>query len=205
MVMGKGPGSTPRCEICGLHHALCLCAEVRPVEVPGSRLLIVQHHLESQKPTSTGPLACHLWKGSERVIFGRRGLPFDATALRAPDIEYRVLFPLAGAPRLLPPSGRPRVYVLLDATWSQASRMARRVPVVSALPFACLPDPPPSIWPIRRSFHDHQVCTLEAVIHLARLVAAPPEVQTLERALALLIERMLIQRGEVGTRRDPAP
>jgi hypothetical protein len=197
--MPKGKGRLFRCATCGLHEELCLCADLDPIDVPGTRLVVVQHHLESQKPTSTGPLTRALWRDSELIVFGRLDEPLDEAPLADAQTDYVVLFPLADAAaiteeELSPRPGRRRAFVLLDATWRQASRMARRVPWVRHMTFRSLPVARPSAWPVRRSRLPHQLCTLEAAIALAHLAGGPAE--RLREIFALHVARMQQMRGE---------
>lgn len=193
----------PRCAVCGLHLPLCVCRETRPLSVPSRQLIVVQHHRESVKPTSTGPLACHLWSGSRLLIFGRRNQSLPVEPFTQPQTDYFVLFPARGAQVLSPdlltlPAGRRQAFVVLDASWSQASRMVRRVPHVRDWPFYSLPDGPPSSWSIRRAPRPHQVCTLEAVIRLVELLAGHAAAQPLQQAFELVVKRRRMMRGDNG-------
>jgi DTW domain-containing protein YfiP len=101
-----------------------LCADI-PSIANRTRVVIVRHHLERHRSSNTGRLAQLALANSEIVDYaGERDTklpPLDATWL---------VYPVAGPPR----NDSPRQIVVLDATWSQARRMYRKLAALRGLP-----------------------------------------------------------------------
>ena len=60
-----------RCPDCCLHRSLCLCALI-PVVLTRTRVVLVMHQLELNKPTNTGRLAVRCLPNSEVLVRGRQ-------------------------------------------------------------------------------------------------------------------------------------
>lgn len=172
---GKRRHTTPRCRICGLHLPECCCAGL-PRIFPRQRLILIQHAVESERPTSTGRMAAHCWGNSEVLLYGRGRTPFDESPLRRPGWTYALLFLRADAEPLDAWLARPEVaraervaFVVPDGSWHQASHMARRLGALRGMPCVRLPAGPPGFWRIRVPRTPDQLCTAEAI---ARLLAA---------------------------------
>jgi len=138
----------PRCPGCGLHLELCLCAERPELDLP-TRFVFVQHRREREKPTNSARLAHRILRGSEIVCYGERDVAMDTGPLERPERDYYLLFPREDARTLSAADGRPEpgretTIVVLDGTWHQCSRMARRAPKVDTLPCYALPEGNPA-------------------------------------------------------------
>lgn len=190
---------TPRCGDCGLHLPLCLCAYTPRVTLP-FRWILVQHGVEVDRPTNTGRMVRSLFPGTERVLYGRRGVPLDCSPLECPDTDYLLIFPGADSQELTPAHLCPQparrlALVLLDGTWSQASHMARRLTRLRELPAYRLPPGPPSRWKIRTASSPHQLCTLDAAIRTVALAGRSEEARALRIAMEWIMLRMLYMKG----------
>ncbi|HGG56280.1 MAG TPA: DTW domain-containing protein, partial [Nannocystis exedens] len=152
--VGQRKNNAARCPTCGLHTALCVCASM-PRFALGTKLLIVQHHRERHKPTNTARIGLQMFADAQMIHYGARDTAMDSAPLCHPDHDYILLFPgdqarplnEASAPR----AGRIRTLVVLDGTWHQCSRMARRAALVAEMPRYTLPEGPPSRWRIRKA------------------------------------------------------
>lgn len=188
----------PRCQICGLHLEGCICADLPVLDLP-TRFVVVQHNRERHKPTSTGRAAAAILR-APLVFYGAQGETLDTTPFMVEENEYVVLFPsedaqVASAAALAPSPGHHRCVVILDGTWHQCSRMARRAAMVSALPRVSLPPGPPSRWGIRRPPRPEAVCTLEAAARLVAILHGAEAAAPMERFFLELTRRMHEQRG----------
>jgi len=188
----------PRCQVCGLHLEGCICADLPVLDLP-TRFVVVQHNRERHKPTSTGRAAAAILR-APLVYYGAQGETLDTTHFTVEENEYVVLFPsedarVASAEALAPSPGRRRCVVILDGTWHQCSRMARRAAVVSSFPRVSLPPGPPSRWGIRRPPRPEAVCTLEAAARLVATIHGPDASAPIERFFAEMTRRMHEQRG----------
>lgn len=184
--------------MCGLHSELCLCAGL-PRRDLTTDFIVVQHNRERHKPTSTGRVAAAVLRAPV-VYYGAEGETMDTAAFDRPDTDYYVLFPSEGAAEVRdvdtrPAAGRRRCVVLLDGTWHQCSRMARRAPRICELPHLVLPPGPPSRWGVRTPPSPAAVCTFEAATRVVEALHGPAEAAPMAAFFAELSARMLGMRG----------
>jgi DTW domain-containing protein YfiP len=195
-----------RCEGCGLHHALCLCARFPRAEVE-TPLVVVQHIRERFKPTNTGRLLQQMVSGVALTHFGMREPPFDASALQRTDVRFHILFPREDATELSPGNvaqmraelqpGQRLGFVLLDGTWHQCSRMSRRVPVVDTLPCVSLPPGPPSRWGVRTQHDVRGLSTFEAGMRLLAALEGEAVAAPLREIFFELAARLQYMKGSL--------
>ena len=180
-----------RCERCLLQRRLCLCAAI-PTLATRTRIVIVRHHTERWRSSNSGRLAHLALPNSEIVEHGGTGGP-------------AILPPLAGA-WLLFPEGTPvtRVdtppaqLVVLDATWSQARRMYRKLPALRGLPILRLPETAMPVARMRESPGEGRVSTLEAIARALRMCEGDAVAAPLEALFALAVERAAASGRNVG-------
>jgi len=172
-----------RCPRCLLQRWVCLCAAI-PAVATRTRIVIVRHHLERWRSSNTGRLAHLALPNSEIVEHGGTGgvavlPPLDGAWLVFPEGE-----PVTAAP--VPP---PRQLVGLDASWSQARRMFRKLAVLRGLPVLRLPDAPMPAARLRDAPAPGRVSTIEAIARALRLVEGDAAATPLEALFALAVER----------------
>ncbi len=111
-----------RCPRCQLAPRWCVCAGEREVSCP-LRVDVLQHYMESYRPSSTGHLLARVMPGAGRHLF-RADRPVALADIARSGRELWILHP-NGEP--LPAGADPaRLQVLLlDGTWVQAAEMAR--------------------------------------------------------------------------------
>lgn len=207
MPVSSRKGSSGRCGCCGLHRHLCICATLPTLELR-TRIMIVQHVRERQKPTNTARLAHRMLAGSRIIPWPPQDGVFDASPLEDPDVDYDVIFPRDDAVTLTPDvaratGGREHCYVVLDGTWRQCSRMSRRVPVVRDLRCLSLPPGAPSIWGVRRQHDPQGLSTMEAIIRLLQTTESPDAAAPLQQAFQVVAARMLYMKGRLRTPEIP--
>jgi hypothetical protein len=103
---------------------------------PGDRFVVVQHNRERNKPTSTGRVAAAVLR-APIIYYGAQGEAMDAATLEDPDTRLLRAVPVARRAcevdaTTRPAAGKQRCFVILDGTWHQCSRMARRAPRVAS-------------------------------------------------------------------------
>lgn len=204
-----------RCEGCGLHVELCACAERARVELP-FRVLVVQNNRERHKPTNTGRQVVASIAGAELIYWGEldrdaedgslRTAAFDDALLVEAGVDYRLIFP-----RVLDPEGPtpiespelgradigPRTsIVLLDGTWAQCSRMARRVPAIAAMPAYRLPPGPDSHWGVRTATEASRISTYEAAVRVLELAGELAAADAMQAWFDLHSARMQFMKGK---------
>jgi len=166
-----------------------------------TRFVVVQHNRERHKPTSTGRVTAAVLR-APLVHYGAQDELMNTAPLQDPDLDYVVLFPaedaqIAGPELLHAAPGRQRCVVILDGTWHQCSRMARRAPHVADFLKVSLPPGPPSRWGIRHAPRPEAVCTFEAATRLVEILHGREVAAPMERFFLELTARMHAQRGSL--------
>lgn len=198
----------PRCPGCGLRPDDCACALLPSLSF-GTRVAIVQHTDELQKPTNTGRLFAKMVEGTPILPYGMREPAFDPSPLQDESTAWMLLFPRDGALEIgttvpPPPPGKRRGFVVLDGTWHQCSRMARRVPVVRELECVALPAGEPSFWTVRTQHDPRGMSSFDAAYRALRASEGAAAVRPLLEAFALVTARMLFLKGRLRSPEIPA-
>lgn len=158
-----------RCHGCGLPDAWCLCRNYAPL---GSRfsLRLVLPRSEARSTTNTARLL-RLWL-PEATTLEVRGTPrrearssraaTHVTTLDPTSTRLGLLFPRPGAISLDDEKPAPELdgLLIMDGTWSQASKLVRRRLADHQGPVVDLGHPWPSAYGLRRN--SRGLCTLEA-------------------------------------------
>ena len=141
-------------------------------------------------------------EGTVLITVGQR--TFEPGPLLDSSIEWMLVFPRKGAPVLAPDPGKRRGFVVLDGSWSQCSKLSRRLPIVRDLPCVGLPPGPPSFWTVRTQHRAEGRSTFEAALQVIELHEGAEAVQPLRRAFAMLTARMLHLKGKLSSPEVPA-
>ena len=144
--------------------------------------MILRHHHEEHRSSNTGRLAHFALPNSELLDIG------GGPAVQLP--------PLAGA-WLLYPEGPvtetieepPSTLVVLDATWSQARRMYRKIDALRGLPILRLPDAAMPAARLRNSPGPGRVSTIEAIARALRMLEGDAAALPLEQLFAVAVAR----------------
>lgn len=172
-----------KCPRCLLQQWVCLCADV-PTIATRTRVVIVRHHLERFRSSNSGRLAHLALPNSVIIEHGGSGGP-----ARLADLEGAwLLFP-EGEPMRAAPEPPPRQLIVLDATWSQARRMYRKLGALRGLPILRLPDEPMPRARLRESPGPGRVSTIEAIARALRLLEGDAPAAALEQLFATAVAR----------------
>jgi DTW domain-containing protein len=180
-----------RCERCLFQRRVCVCAQVPAIETR-TRIVIVRHHSERHRSSNSGRLAHLALPNSVLVEHGgpqRRAPPagdHDGPAALPPLDGGWLLYP-QGEPRATAPEPPPRQLVVLDATWSQARRMFRKLDALRGLPVLRLADEPMPVARLRESPGEGRVSTIEAIARALRLLEGDEPARALERVFAAAV------------------
>jgi DTW domain-containing protein YfiP len=155
-----------------------------PTVITRTRIVIVRHHLERWRTSNSGRLAHLALPNSEIVEHGGRA----GVALLPPLSGAWLVFP-EGEPAHAAPEPSPRQLVVLDATWSQARRMFRKLEALRGLPILHLPDAPMPAARLREAPGPGRVSTIEAIARALRLVEGDAAAAPLEALFALAVVR----------------
>ncbi|MFP3373029.1 MULTISPECIES: tRNA-uridine aminocarboxypropyltransferase [unclassified Pseudomonas] len=156
-----------RCADCRVIATHCLCAWKPRVQAE-SGVCLLMHDTEPLKPTNTGWLIADLIQ--DTWAFGWLRTSVDERLLALLDdphwqpyivfpgefvAEQRVVSEVAREP------GKRPLFILLDATWTEARKMFRKSPYLDRFPVLSLQAEQMSRYRLRRSKRDDHFCTAE--------------------------------------------
>ncbi|HEK1693234.1 TPA: DTW domain-containing protein [Pseudomonas putida] len=156
-----------RCPDCRVIATHCLCAW-KPKVQADSGVCLLMHDTEPLKPTNTGWLIADLIEDTS--AFGWLRTSVDErllTLLADPQWQPYIVFPgeFVVQERVVSevvrePGKRP-LFILLDATWTEARKMFRKSPYLDRFPVLSLQAEQMSRYRLRRSKRDDHFCTAE--------------------------------------------
>jgi DTW domain-containing protein YfiP len=157
----------PRCPACRVIFSHCLCA-LRPRVTTHSGMCLIMGDMEPLKPSNTGWLIADVVPDTAAFGWSRTQVDPALLALLAdPQWAPCLVFPgeYVAPERVVTevpvvPGKRP-LFVLLDATWSEARKMFRKSPYFDHLPVLSLQPEQVSRYRLRRSTRDDHLCTSE--------------------------------------------
>ncbi len=197
--MGKRHKRASRCIGCRLHAERCICASLAPV-VTGTRVALVYHRRELRKTTNTGALALRMLPNSACFTWGEEGAEVPAEDLVP--AGYRGVVLAHGADPLGPAlvarltaDGSRVCLVVPDGSWRQATKMARRVPSVAALPRVSLPDGEETRYQLRTEPKEGGLATYEAIARAVGVIEGAAVCEALMRPFDALVAQTLAMRG----------
>jgi DTW domain-containing protein len=177
--LARGGMKSERCAGCRLSPSHCICA-LRPHLPTRSGVCLIMADIEALKPSNTGWLIADVVQ--DTFAFGWARTEVDAALLAllsSPQWLPVVVFPgefverdrvvnalpraeseLAG-PATGQPAGKRPLFILLDGTWPEASKMLRKSPYLDRFPVLSLHSEQLSRYQLRRSKRDDHFCTAE--------------------------------------------
>lgn len=157
----------PRCPACRVAASHCLCAW-RPRVQADCGVCLLMHDIEPLKPSNTGWLIADVVADTAAFGWSRTAVDAQLQALLAdPRWQPYVVFPgeYAAPERVVGEvcreEGRRPLFILLDATWTEARKMFRKSPYLDRLPVLSLQPEQLSRYRLRRSKRDDHLCTAE--------------------------------------------
>ncbi len=145
----------PRCPDCRIQFSHCVC-EWRPRVETRSAMCLLMHDVEALKPSNTGWLIADLVRDTS--AFGWLRTEIGVPYLVFPG-EYAAPERVVDEVRV--EEGKRPLFVLLDATWTEARKMFRKSPYLDRLPVLSLQPEQLSRYRLRRSKRDDHLCTAE--------------------------------------------
>lgn len=174
----------------------CICA-LRPMLPTYAGICLLMHDAEPMKPSNTGWLVADVVQ--DTFAFGWSRTEVDQALLALlndPQWQPYVVFPSEyvqppeRAIHVLPDSasasGKRPLFILLDATWSEARKMFRKSPYLDCFPVLGLQPEQISHYQLRRTNRDDHFCTSEVAALCLELSAHPRDThagKVLERYL----------------------
>ena len=176
-----------RCPQCYLPAHVCLCAEITQVDC-GIEVIVLRHTLERKRNSNTGRLVGAALASARLLDYGVPNAPLDTAVLAGPGTA--LLYPRPSAVDAPPPS---RI-ILLDGSWSQARRMAQRIPQLRGMPSLSLPAPSRLLPRMREGKSPEQMSTAESAIAALRVLGEDAAANHLESLLHELVRRFALPR-----------
>ena len=169
--LARGGPKGERCEGCRLRPTHCICA-LRPHLPTQAGICLLMHDAEPLKPSNTGWLIADVVQDTYAFGWSRTEVDPALTALlQDPQWQPYVVFPseyvepperaIAALPTEQAESSKRPLFILLDATWSEARKMFRKSPYLDSFPVLGLHPEQISRYQLRRSKRDDHFCTSE--------------------------------------------
>ena len=162
----------PRCQGCLLPHKNCLCDTIQP-QPAASRFCLIMFGAEPLKPSNTGRLIADILPETQAFLWSRTEVdPALLAAINDPERQPYVVFPASyAAPERpvfneLPAGGKPPLFIMLDGTWAEASKMFRKSPYLNQFPVFSLNVTAASNYQLREASRTEQHCTAEVATAL---------------------------------------
>ncbi|MBS0339062.1 MAG: DTW domain-containing protein [Proteobacteria bacterium] len=205
--LARGGFKRERCPDCRLVPSHCMCA-LRPSLTTRAGVCLIMADIEPLKPTNTGWLVADVVP--DTFAFGWKRTEADPgllALLADPQWQPYVVFPgqyVAPPERVVqsvqPSTGgaaaRRPLFVLLDATWTEARKMFRRSPYLDPFPVLSLEPEQMSQYKLRRSGRDDHFCTSEVAALCMSLAGEHLAGQALEAYLAAFTHHYLQAKNQ---------
>ena len=224
--LARGGFKRERCAGCRLLPSHCLCG-LRPAVPARSGVCLLMADVEPLKPSNTGWLAADVVADTFAFGWARTATDPGLLALLAdPQWQPYVVFPAEYvapgrvvhnvAPAAIHPVATGRedtaqspddkrpLFILLDATWSEARKMFRRSPYLDHLPVLSLQPEQLSQYKLRRSHRDDHFCTSEVAALCLNLAGEHRAEQTLQAYLDVFTHHYLQARNQLPVAWDGA-
>ena len=218
--LARGGFKRERCAGCRLLPSHCICA-LRPVVATRAGVCLLMADIEPLKPTNTGWLIADVVADTFAYSWARTVVdPALLVLLADPQWQPYVVFPGeyvapervvysvapagTGAGGDADASTRRPLFILLDATWSEARKMFRRSPYLDHLPVLSLQPEQLSQYKLRRSHRDDHFCTSEVAALCLNLAGEVLAEQTLEAYLDVFTHHYLRAKNQLPVLWDGA-
>ena len=201
--LARGGSTRPRCPGCRLVLSHCMCA-LRTVVPTRAGVCLLMADIEPLKPTNTGWLIADVVPDTFAFGWARTEVDPGLLALLA-DPQWRpmLVFPgeYAAPGRVVDdvaaaPGKRP-LFILLDATWSEARKMFRKSPYLDRFPVLSLRPEQVSSYVLRRSRRDDHFCTSEVATLCLDLAGDARAARTLAATLDVFTHHYVQARNQL--------
>lgn len=192
----------PRCSACRVIESHCLCAW-RPSVETRSGVCLIMTNKEVFKPSNTGWLIADVVRDNHAFIWSRTEVDEQLLALlNDPQWQPYLVFPgeYVEPSRVthtvdLDQSKRP-LFILLDATWTEARKIFRKSPYFDRLPILSLLPDKLSRYRLRRSTRSEHLCTAEVAALCLELAGDSDAASALEAYFDVFSQHYLGAKGQ---------
>jgi DTW domain-containing protein len=220
--LARGGPKGQRCGDCRLNLSHCVCA-LRPVVHTHAGVCLIMTEHETLKPSNTGWLIADVVPDTMAFGWARTSVNPDLLALLAdPQWQPYLVFPgefvnpervitqllpeheraseqANGNPDHKPehkPDHKRALFILLDATWSEARKIFKKSPYLNHLPVLSLAPEQLSRYRLRRSRCDEHLCTVEVAAICLNLAGDTLAAHTLTAWLDVFTEHYLCAKQQ---------
>ena len=161
------------CRRCGFLSEHCLCTDWPELSWP-HRFCLLIHQREFGKPSNTGKLVKAMLPETLVLDWSRVEPPAELPGLlQGGNYQPMLLMPEEYAiyhrsHQASIADDKPKLFILLDATWQQARKMYRQSPYLHDLPLMGLADVPESRYELRRNQKNGHLCTAEVAAEIMK-------------------------------------
>jgi len=211
--LARGGSRRVHCPGCRLVTSHCICA-LRPPCDTRAGMCLLMHDIEPLKPSNTGWLIADLVADTHAFGWARTEVDPALLALLAdPQWQPYVVFPgefvapervVQQVAPAVDSAGKRPLFVLLDATWSEARKMFRKSPYLDRFPVLSLHSEQASRYRLRRSRCDEHFCTAEVAALCLEQAGDERTGALLQAWLDLFSERYLQAREQRPVDADSA-
>lgn len=164
-----------------------------------TRLALVIHRREVDKPTNTGRIGLLALRNAVMFVRGHEDAPADLSALDDPARRLFLLFPREDAvvltPELIASDPRPITLAVPDGSWAQTRRCARREEVLARAVAVLPPDAGPTRYLLRHEHVEGGLGTGEAIARAFAVLEGQAVGDAIQRLFDLQVSRTLATRG----------
>ncbi len=172
-----------------------------------TRIELVMHHRETDKPTATGELALKCLAHGRLHVHGEADAALDLSELHDPHRRLWLLFPsdeaVVMSRELVAADPRPVTLVVPDGSWRQASKMARRIPGLETAQHVVLPLGAPSSYRLRHEPRRDGLATFEAIARALGILEGADVQLRLEAVFHQMVTQTLQTRQRPPGTRPP--
>lgn len=173
-----------------MHVPLCLCGLIPRID-HGTRVVLLAHPAEWDRPSNTGRLAVLALKRAELATWSPS---LDLELLLRDGHDHLLLHP-AGKP--LTAGDRPISLIVPDGTWRESSRIARRISEHPRIRRVRLDSPPRA--GLRDAPSPDRIGTADAIADALALLGEGDAAASLRDVLRIMKDRSLWTRGKLST------
>lgn len=192
----------PRCSACRVIESHCLCAW-RPSVETRSGVCLIMTNKEVFKPSNTGWLIADVVRDNHAFIWSRTEVDEQLLALlNDPQWQPYLVFPgeYVEPSRVthtveLDHAKRP-LFILLDATWTEARKIFRKSPYFDRLPILSLLPDRLSRYRLRRSTRSEHLCTAEVAALCLELAGDSDAASALDAYFDVFSQHYLGAKGQ---------
>lgn len=187
-----------RCLRCRIHHSLCFCEYLVPIETQ-NRVSIIMHHREEHLTSNTATLANKILSNSQLLIRGLPERPFNFADLNCQDSELALyLYPHENALELNSENfsfSNQKIHLIVpDGSWAQARKVYRREKGMEKIQCVKLPMGFVSEYRLRKTHIQDGLSTYEAIARALGIMENTEVENKMMDMFRIMVARMVKSR-----------